>query len=346
MDYKDMINSIGKNQIKNLYLFVGEENYLIDQALKELKAKILAPDLQEFNFILIDGREASYEKIIDACETLPFMAEKKLVYIKELHILTGKNQVLSKKEEEDLIGYISQIPESTILVLYGQPSVDNRKRIIKEIKKHGHIVEFNRLKEADFNSWIKTIFKSLGKSIGPKELALFKNNLDYLGRSSLQSLYDVENEIKRLTAFMGEKTLVEKEDIEKTGSSSFHNDIFNLLDAIDKYNFPEAIERLNVLLDKGEPGLKILTTMGNQIKNTLSAKLLVGQGTYSHREIGSQLKIHPFVASKCLARARQFTIAELRELLNLFLQADLMIKSGIMAERLAIEMIILKMCKV
>ena len=61
--------------------------------------------------------------------------------------------------------------------------------------------------------------------------------------------------------------------------------------------------------------------------------------------IASKLKIHPYVASKCASQSKQFTIEALRELLNQFLDADIKIKSGMMDEKLVIEMLILAMCK-
>lgn len=358
MDYKEMVNSITKNEIKNVYLFYGEENYLIDDVLQRLKVKLIDPNFEQLNFVNIDGKETGYNKIIDICETLPFMSEKRLVYINALPIFkedskpskegTGEEDKKEGEEEKLFIEYISKVPESTVIVFYGNQSVDARKKIVKEIKKFGSLVEFTKLKELELNEWIKSKLKSLGKTIGLKELALFKNNLDYLGRNSIQQLLDVENEIKKLASFMGETTNVESEHIKKGMESGFHNDIFNLMDAIGKQNFAESIERLNILLDDGEPIFKILATVGNQVKNILGAKLLTEEKVYSDKDIGAKLKIHPFVASKSIAQSRQFTVDRLKNILNLFLEADLALKStvyGKMEERLVMEMLIFKMCQ-
>lgn len=345
MSYKEIMEDIKKDRIKNMYLFYGEETCLIDYVLKRLKTKLIDPSFEQLNFRLISGREASYEKIIDACETLPFMAEKRLVYLDGLDIFKERSELFSEKEEKQFIEYISRAPKSTIIVFYGNSSIDGRKKIVKQIKKYSHVAEFTKLKEVDLNRWIISVFKESGKSIRPGELALFKNNLDYLGRNPSQNLLDVRNEIKKIISFMGEKTNLEKEHIDRVMGSNFHNDIFNLLDSIEKHNYPESVKRLSHMLeDNKEPILKILTTMGNQIKNTLSSKLLTEKG-YSDKEIASKLKIHPYVASKCAIQGRKFTIKRLRELLNSFLEADIMIKSGTMDEKLVMEMLILKICQ-
>lgn len=357
MNYKRIINSIRKNEIDNVYLFYGEETYLIEDVLKRLKAKLINPDFEQFNFISIGDREVSYEKIIDACETLPFMAEKKLIYLNGLDIFKKKPGLSPEEEEqpveytakmpedeERFVNYIAKIPESTVVVFYGNPAVDGRRKIVKQIKKYGCVAEFTKLSEGEFNKWIKWIFKCSGKSIGAGELVLFKSNLDYLGKRSSQNLLDVENEIKKLVSFMGEETDLKKEHIDRVMGLSFHNDIFNLLDSIEKHNPSESIKRLNYLLDDGEPILRVLAVLGNQTKNILSSKLLIEKG-YSNKEIASKLTIHPYVASKCASQSKKFTIERLRELLNLFLDADIKIKSGMMNEKLVMETLVLTMCK-
>jgi len=344
MNYKELMNSIKKNEIKNIYLFYGDEAYLVNNALEKLKKTLVDPSFEQLNFTILEGKEINAEKIVDACETLPFMAEKKLVYVKGSDIFQGKSKTFSEEQEKYIIDYIKQIPDSTTVVFYGATSVDTRRKIVKEIKKHGELVEFSKLSEDEFNKWLKKLFKSYNKSIETKEIAILKNHLDYLGRNASQNLLDVENQIKKVIAFMGEKIELEDIHIEKILSSSFQNDIFKLLDSIEKRNSADSIKRLNYILEDGEPILKILTTLGNQIKNILSAKLLLEEG-YSSKMIASKLSIHPFVASKCASQGKQFTIVKLKKLLNRFLEADIMIKTGKMDEKIIIEMLVMEMCR-
>lgn len=344
MNYKELVDSINKHEIKNIYLFLGEEVYLINKALEKLKKILIDPSFEQLNFTILEGKEISISQIIDACETLPFMAEKKLVYVKSGDIFQSKSKIFSEEDEKYFIEYIKQIPETTTIVFYGAQSVDTRKKIVKEIKKYGHIVDFTKLAEEELNKWIKKKFKGCSKSIGAKETALLKNHLDYLGRNASQGLLDIENEINKIIAFMGEKTEVEDIHIEKVLSSNFQNDIFKLLDSIEKRNTKESIKRLNFILEDGEPVLKILTTLGNQLKNILSAKLLLEQG-YTSKMIASKIGIHPFVASKCASQSKNFSVDLLKKLLNNFLEMDVMIKTGKIDEKIGIEMLVIEMCR-
>lgn len=344
MNYKEIINCIKKNEIKNVYLFYGEEAYLINNALEKLKSKLIDPSLEQLNYTILDSNEITVERIIDTCETLPFMSEKKLVYIKNLDIFKGKSKIFSEEDQKYLVDYIKNIPESTTVVFYGIFSIDTRRKVVKEIKKHGEIVEFTKLKDSEFNRWIKKVFKSYKKSIELKELSILKNNLDYLGKNGTRDLLDARNEIQKIIPFMGEEEKVEEYHIEEILSSSFQNNIFKLIDSIEKRNPSESIKRFNHILNEGEPILKILTTLGNQMKNILSVKLLLEEG-YTNKSIASKLSLHPFVVSKCATQSKRFSVEQLSKNLNTFLEVDLTIKTGKMDEKIAMEMLIMEICK-
>jgi len=87
-----------------------------------------------------------------------------------------------------------------------------------------------------------------------------------------------------------------------------------------------------------------MVTLSNQVKNILSAKLLLEEG-YNSKMIASKIGIHPFVAQKCADQSRHYTIRQLKELLNHFLEMDHMIKSGKINDRLALELLIVEMCR-
>ena len=61
MNYKEFVDSIKKKEIKNVYLFAGEEVFLIDDALERLKSTVLNAGFQELNFTILDGKEVSHK---------------------------------------------------------------------------------------------------------------------------------------------------------------------------------------------------------------------------------------------------------------------------------------------
>ncbi|ABR49197.1 DNA polymerase III, delta subunit [Alkaliphilus metalliredigens QYMF] len=344
MSYKEIVASINKNQIENLYLLYGEESYLMENIAQKLKKKVVSSGFEELNFSYFEGKDITVEKLIDACETLPFMAEEKLVLIKNFDAFQGKRKSISEVEEEELIHYIAKLPRTTCLVFYGTTSVDSRKKIVKAVKKHGKHYEFQKLKELELEKWISKKLKQATKTIERRELSLLTANLDYLGRNTNQSLYDVDNEINKLVAFMGKEERVIHTHIEAIMTNNLQNDIFKLLDAIGNRNGREALRRLHQMVTEGEPIMRVLFTMSNQIKNILSIKLLVEDG-YSSKMAADKISVHPYVASKCEQQSRGFRIEALIRIMQMSLEIDKMIKTGRIDERIGIELLVVEMCK-
>lgn len=344
MSYKDEIKKLKNNEIKRIYLLYGEEEYLIQKFIKNIKEKVLVPSFEDLNLITIENKEFTMEKLVDACETLPFMADRKLVIIRGLEVFKSKKRSISEQEEKQLIAYIEKIPDTTCLLFYGTNTVDARKKIVKQIQKYGKAINFEKFNAKDLRRWIEEAIKSYGKTIAPQEIEYFMANLDYIGRDAHQNLLDIDKEIKKLISYIGDRQKIEEKDLKNIFSSNFQNDIFKLLDAIGKKEIKEALKRLNFMIYQGEAIIKIAVTLGNQVRNLYKTKLLLEEG-YSSKAIASKIGIHPYVASKSVSQCRDFTLDGLEDLLNRYLQMDIAIKSGKIKDTIAMEMFLMEMCK-
>ncbi|SDK37149.1 DNA polymerase III subunit delta [Natronincola ferrireducens] len=344
MSYKEAVKKIKDNKIEKLYLLYGEEVYLMEKFMKELKTKVVGTNFEDLNFFVLEGKDFTVTKLVDTCETLPFMAERKLVVVNDLDVFQSKRKTISEKDEESFIDYLGKLPDTTCLVFNANNTVDARKKAVKTIQKKGNVIQFQKLNAKELKEWIEKLVKKCGKIMGVTEFDFFMGNIDYIGKNAKQSLLDIENEIKKIVAFIGDKEVIELKDLEAIFTSNLQNDIFKLLDAIEKRRVEEAIKRLNRMLYEGEPVIKIAATLGNQVRNLLKTKLLLEEG-YSSKAVASKIGIHPFVASKCANQCKGFRVEELEALLNRFLQMDVMIKSGKMKDTIALELFIIEMCK-
>lgn len=96
MNYKELIDSLKKEEIHNVYLFYGEERFLLSEAIKRFKERLLKEETYEMNYVVIEKNdpEEYVDAIIESCETLPFFSEYKLVVVKneedQLSKLTDK----------------------------------------------------------------------------------------------------------------------------------------------------------------------------------------------------------------------------------------------------------------
>ncbi len=80
--------------------------------------KNVAEEFRELNLIRIDGMNTSFDSIMNACETMPFMGEKKVVVVYRANFLQDKTDSSGSKIYNDLKNYISNLPPYTVLIMY------------------------------------------------------------------------------------------------------------------------------------------------------------------------------------------------------------------------------------
>ncbi|WP_077368004.1 DNA polymerase III subunit delta [Anaerosalibacter sp. Marseille-P3206] len=350
MTYQDFIIDINKNKLKTLYLFYGEEEYLIDYSLKLLKDKYIDSSFETLNYQILEGKDIQFEDIQNACETLPFMSEKKIVVVKDLGIFSRKKRgevadEKPSKKKDPLKEYLQTLADYVCLIFVEKEGkVDKSKAIVKTIGKTGEIVEFSKLKGNNLNEWIVNTFKKYGKTIAPYTLNYLIEFSFYFSRDSNKTLYDLENEILKLSNFVGDKKEVTKTDIDNVMAKSLETNIFALLDSISTKNVNNSIKIYNEMCASDVPFLKILHMIVRQFR-LIKHYIVFTKGGYVGGDAMSKLKISSFEYNKIARQSQNFSLKQLNRALDLCLECDKLIKTGSMDSKLAIEMLIIKLCQ-
>lgn len=338
LNYDSIITNIKNNDIKNLYLFYGSETFLINDAVARMEKKVVNPGFKNLNYMKVDGSVAAYDLIVNACETLPFMDEKRMVIINNCTFFKSrKSRDGSDKDDgrfEELCGYFSQMPDTTVLVLIAGEEIDQRTKIFNSIRKFGVVVEFSPLKGQELVKWITGQFDKRNKKIARTEAL-------YMADRVSGGLDDIVNEIDKICSYTGKKEGIEKSDIDAVVSKSLEANIFQLVDSISMKNPGRALLTLNDLLLDLEPVPKILAMIVRQYRLLLNAKLLSGKG-YTSSEISHKLGVSPFVASNMLKISGNYTEEQIEVRFKRCLDIDAAIKTGKMNERIAIESLIVE----
>ena len=119
---------------------------------------------RDLNYLILDGTETTADDIIAASETLPFMADRRLVVVKITAVC------LPKSDDEHAKKYLENIPDSTCLIFYQRGSADRKRMIYKAISKHGETVEFERLNHSNLVRWTRKRFQLHNKTISREDL--------------------------------------------------------------------------------------------------------------------------------------------------------------------------------
>lgn len=333
MSIEVLKKDIKNNNLKNLYVFYGEEEYLKKFYINKIEEAILNDNFNSLNKIVLDGK-AENGKIIEACETMPFFSQRKLVVVKNSGKFTGKSG--TKSEDEDFLKYLKNIPPYACLIFY-EDTIDKRLKIVKDVKDNGLLVEFQYLKQPDMVKWVIKSFKSHKKTIDI-------NASSYLVSISEPGMTEVLNEIEKLVSYLGEKESVEIDDIDKVCTKSVKSRVFDLVDAVAEKRISAALKLLNDMIILKEPLPKILLLITRQLRLILQMKVLCDEGL-DKSEACVRLKITPYVGSKVYNQAKKYSVEKIKDIIKEAMELDLAIKTGRMNDRIAAEILIYKLAE-
>lgn len=343
MDYKDIIRNIKNRNFNNIYLLYGREYYLIDNAIKSFKES-LNESMIDFNLDVIDGKEVFLDQLLSSIETLPFMDDKKITIVKDFELLKGKRKNFSEGDEKYFIDYLDNISESTVLVFVVYGEVDKRKKIVKKIQEKGIVFNCDKISDMDLFKWTKRKFESFGSIIENSQVMYFIESQGYRDKSSDKTLADLENEIIKISSFVGKDNKVTNEVIDRLSQKKIENDIFKLIDYIGEKNSSNAIRILNDMIQEGESVLGIFAMISRQFKIVMQVRQLQIQGS-SVNDIGQKLNVRQFVVNKALKQSRNFSDEMIIDMLNFILENDFKIKNGLIKDTLAVEILVSKYCQ-
>lgn len=260
-----------------------------------------------------------------------------------------KNEI----EKENIILKYAKGPKQSIKVFFAEKEMpDKRGRVYKEflnLEKRGamEMKEFFMPAGFQFDKWIEKRVIKLGGKIKKEAINILAISLgkgltqkDKKNRT-IQSfdLWEVNNEIEKLISYCWEREITEK-DVEFLVNSKVDMNVFNLIDNIGLKNKSKSIFLLNSQVEKGLNENYILTMLAYQFRNLLRVKSLLEQGL-SASAIISETKMHPFVVQKSVNQCRNFKLEDLKKIYGKLYDADVAIKTGRMAPRLVLDLLVL-----
>ncbi|GFN34724.1 DNA polymerase III subunit delta [Tepidimicrobium xylanilyticum] len=351
MNYKEFIDKAKKHELKSVYLFYGEEEYLIDYTVLTLKNIYIDSSLEALNYVILDGKSLKFDSILNACETLPFMSEKKIVVIKDFPLFSNKREKEEISEEfklppskNPLIKYFGELPDYLCLIFVEKDeSINKSNALYKSIINSGELVEFAKLKGNDLNDWVEKSFKKYNKKISKSSINYFVQQSSYLDSNYNRTLYDLENEIIKISNYLSNGEEVTNDIIDLLMSKPLEMNVFNLLNSISQKNGEKAIRLFNEMYRSNEPVLFILHMIVRQLRNMLNYKVLRLKG-YSEGDVFSKMNLKQYEYRKVANQSSNFTIPQLERAMFYCLEADKIIKSSSIDDRLALEILITNLC--
>lgn len=328
---------IEQRQFSGLYLLYGTENYIINETKQKLVANVLTEEDAEFNLSVYDMEEVSVEEAIEDAETLPFIGETKLVFIQNPSFLTSEKT--KDKVEHNLMrleAYIENpAPYSIVVFSCSYEKLDERKKIVKLLKKNAEIIEAKKMTEADLKTWVR-------EQVSANEVQIDENAIDSLLSIAGTNMANLSMEIEKLSLYANDTNRIDIHTVEKLTSKSLEQNVFALVDKVVHRKIDEALRIYYDLLKMNEEPIKILSLLASQFRLVYQVKELAKRG-YGQKQIAEQLKVHPYRVKLASGQAGFFSGEELSEIMDSLSVADLQMKTSSLAKGMAVELFLLKL---
>lgn len=336
--FKKIEKDIRNDNLNSPLFFYGREQYLIQWAISSIVKKYINNSVREMNYTKIDSSNLTVDDIINHCETLPILSDKRVVVIDNFIPLAGhKHKNLVDDDEVKLVDYFKQLPKSCILIMT-ETTADKRRKLYKTISDCGGCYEFKELDEKSLISFIGKRFKQSGKHAKPSLIRHLISMTGYYDKESNYTLYNLDNDLKKVLAYSRAEE-IDIEDITNAVSGNIEINVFAMIDAISNNKKDEAFSLLHNLLSSGENVYKLLALISTQFETMLIVKEQKEEG-YSFEEIKRDIGIHEYRIKKASTFANRYTVEQLRSALIHIYQVDKNIKYGILDSRLALELLI------
>ncbi len=308
-----------------MYLLYGEEGYLRLQYRDRLLHALL-PDGGGMNLNSMSGDRISESEIIDIAETLPFFAERRVIKLDDTGFFASSPELLPD--------YLKEIPDYLVIV-FTERAVDKRSRMFKAVKSAGRCVEFGPQDARTLSTWVLRMLGDAGLKIRKTEMEAF---LEKCG----EDMSHIRTETDKLIHYCAGRESVTMEDILAVTTERTENRIFDMIAAITNHRQKEALDLYTDLLALREPPMRILALIGNEFRRLVRVRELADEG-FSDSQIAGKAGMPPFAVRKSRRIAEKYTNEQLIECLAACAAADEAVKSGMLSDRLSVELIIMKL---
>ena len=324
---KTIDNDIKRQEFKKVYLLYGEERYLIRQYRDKLKNALASPD-DTMNFSSFEGDDLNVKEIIDLAETLPFFADRRVIFIED--------SKLFKKGGDELGDYMVDLPETTYFV-FVEEEVDKRSKLFKAVGKCGNAIEFGKQTDETLMKWVGGRISKEGKNITQ---AAYQSFIAKTGTD----MQNIEKELEKLLCYTMDKNVIEPEDVDAITTEQISNKVFEMVDAIASHRQKHAMDLYYDLLALKEAPMRILFLITRQFQILLTVKVMSNQG-FGNKEIAAKAGCPEWAVRKYQGQAKSFSLEQVKQAITDGVSYEEAVKTGKMNDQMAVEMFIVQYSK-
>jgi len=299
--YRKLMDSLAEGRIGSFYIFHGEERYLLQRSLSELRSRLCPGGLDGFSYKRFEGKGFSAAELDDAIDTMPAFADRTLIEIHDY-------DVFKSDEKQRLLDVFSGLPDYVCLVLAFDAvpyKPDGRVKINAEIVKRAEVVEFAIQEQNKLAKWIVRHFADSGKRIGASDAEY----LAFITGGYMSSLF---GEIGKVSAYAKGET-VTRTDIDAVVAPILDAVAYKLTDALARRDHKESMRILDELLQMREAPHKLVFSISLKMRQLLAARVCIDSSLGKQALMDMCGIRYDFQARTLIDTARRMTLESCRD---------------------------------
>ena len=335
-ELQELKQHLKHKDLQRLYFFHGEETFLLNHYLGQIKKQLLDPLTESFNYHRLTAETFDIQSFADAVENLPMMAESTFVQVDDIDPFK-----MNESDRNKMTEILSDIPDyCTVVFTYLTVSWKPDKRLKKlwdAVSGNGFIVEFAKQEQRDLVAWIQRHFAAHKKRISG-DLCV------YLIEITGGTMTALSGEIDKICAYSGADE-IKRSDIDAVTEPVLDAVVFQMTDLISDGRYDLALMKLQQLLKMQQEPLFVLGAVGSHFRRISAARTLMDNGRRSSELQQLCAPMQDFIARKTMDAARKFSPEFCRKAAELVLETDYKIKTSFDDKERLLELLILQLAQ-
>ena len=253
----------------NLYIFYGEERYLLQAMARQLKELLIPGGFEEFNYHRLTGKGLMVQELAETAEAMPMMAEHTLITVTDMDIFK-----LDESQRTALIDLLGDFPPyCTLVFLYEQVPYKRdgkMKKLCAALNEYVQEVEFVQQERSDLLKWLKRRFAATGHDID-------QTAADHLLFTCGSLMRGLIPEVEKIAAYARHERITVA-DIDAVAEPVLDARIFDMTNAVTARNYDRAAAILADLLRMQTEPIAILAALGKELRRLYTARLALDGG--------------------------------------------------------------------
>lgn len=332
---QELKSAIRAKMPERLYIFHGEEKFLLHHYFNQLKNLLLDDLTESFNYHKFNSETFSLQSFVDSVEAFPMMAEHTLVHVDDVDLFK-----LPEGEREKIGETLGDIPDWCTVVFTHETVAwkpDKRlKKLWEPIQANAQIVDFQKQNQRELISWVSRHFLARGKRISNDLCA-------YLIDITDGTMTSLSGEIHKISSYSGADE-IRKSDIDAVTEPVLDAVVYQMTDAISQGDYGLALQKLQQLLKMQQEPLGILGAIGGHFRRISTARILQENGRNA-TELAKLYGIQDYPARKSMEAARKFSPQLCKIAAELVLETDRKIKTSFDDPERLLELLILQLAQ-